>query len=303
LSLHPHDHIIQGERVRFAIISLPRPYAAQIDITLRPPYVYLIHSRLRVFAAFRIPAMQEVDVFAEHADWHTPEDGTQSVDFIRPEIILDLTTPYTIYHDLESSRPDGERFPYEDMRLTNITGVQFINPWSLQTDGSRDNATSFFITVSNSDESRAYLVRYEVTQSPQDGYVNRPVLKQIIQAKSPQLDIVSPTLVTDDFGTIWGTERGLLYAMDSADPSNDGPRINISLRGVNVPEPMLPRPMASKMIVYESSAHTMRHRVGFDAISGRKFKVLRTKIVISDYTPFSQAYPRPSSPDMRVDEV
>jgi len=287
LSNHPNDPIEEGER---------------IDITIRPPYVYLIHNRLRIFAAFRIPPMQYLDVFADTTDW--PEDGNlPPVDFIRPEIVLDLTSSYTLYHALEVIRPHGERVPYEHMRLSNITGVQFINPWSLQVDNSPENPIPFFITVSNSDGSHACLMRYDVTQSPRGGYVNRPLLKQIIDiAGGPSLDIVSPTLVTDDFGTFWGTERGLLYAVDSPYQLNSEEMQAAPVESMCDLDTILPQPVMSRIVVHESSQQTMRHRVGFDMVSGRKFKVVRSQITISDYLPHAQSPHTPSSSGMRVDE-
>jgi len=291
LSLHPHDHIEDGNE--------------RIDITIRPPYVYLIHSRLRLFAAFRIPVMQDLDVFADLPHWHTLDDDEHPVvPFVRPEIVLDLTAPYSIYNTLELACPEGERFAYEEMRLSNITGVQFINPWSLQMDTPSENAIPFFITVSNSNGSRAYLMRYDVSQSWRGRDVNRPLLKQIIETSSPSLDIVSPTVVTDDFGSFWGTEGGLLYAVDSRTPEIDKNESVYSMDSMDDLESILPDPLPARMIVHEGSAHSMRHRVGYDVISGRKFKVLRSQIVISDFVPRAQlSFNPPLSSDILVDEA
>jgi hypothetical protein len=236
--------------------------------------------------------MHELDVFTEHAYRGAFGNGAQQeIDCIRPELVVDLTCSRSIYNVLEVGRPEELRFSYEDIRLSNITGVQFINPWSLQQDDLAENTIPFFVTITSSDNSRACLLRYDVTQFGFGSYVNRPVLKQAVQTQGHQLEIVSPTIITDDYGTIWGTESGLLYVLDTIPRESTGERCPIFSRSA-IPDPgqmRSSRDVASRIIVNETFAHTMRHRVGFDTISGRTFKVLRSTIVISDYVTHAQA--------------
>jgi hypothetical protein len=225
--------------------------------------------------------MQELDVFADHQTSQTSFEGMHpEVEFIRPELVVDITAPFPIYHTLEEVRPKESRFSYEDLRLSNITGVQFINPWSIQDEGLFENTIPFFVTVSNSNGSRACLMRYNVTHYANGTYVNRPILEQVTITSSPQLEIVSPTLIIDDFGTIWGTEGGLIYVTDLS----RGTTGTSGQYSSDTFHPVLLAPINfSRIIIHEESANTMRHRVGFDPISGRKFKVFRTAITVDDY--------------------
>ena len=259
--------------------------------------MYVVHSRLRLFAAFRIPEMQELDIFRRYPEYEADPD----VDIIRPEIIVDLTVPNAIYKSLESVLPEDQRRSYDEVRLSNITGVQFINPWTLQDDKASESMIPFFVTATNSDETQACLMRYDVTHSAYGSYVNRPILKQVTLTKSPSLEIASPTIIVDDYGTVWGTEGGLLYVIDiNRLPTVSGSRsgaVELSQSSINSASHQQrvwtqPTSDSSQIIVHEDLAHTMRHRVGFDYISGRKFKVLRTDITISDYVPRAQARQR-----------
>lgn len=227
--------------------------------------------------------------------WSTsPNPRTSSpphVELIRPEMVVDLTVSWPIYNMLESNCRDPAGTPYEDLSLTNIQGVQFINPWNLQYDNdSSESVIPFFLTVTDSNESAACFLRYDVRQSREmGGQVHRPILKQLITLPTDStFDIVSPTVLGDDCGSMWGTEEGLLYAPDvSQDPVMNfrGP---VKYRGLTGEEVEKRFVVPSRMIVRDNSGIMMRHRVGFDAISGKKFKVLRNTIVISEYTAYSR---------------
>lgn len=223
----------------------------QVDISIHPPYIFLLHSELRIFAAFKIPTLTSTDPIL-----------TEEVPFIRPHLICPLSLP-------------------------TIFAVQFINPWtyasdssvSLSSSGITQTSISFYLTVVERITRRLQFLRYDVCvwSHPLTGaHVQVPTLRQRISLDTrDNHDLISPSVVSDELSTFWGTSTGIVYVPDRVESLNSS-----SFGGI---EYQVAAVMSQRISQSGDNGPITKPRIAIDAISGKRLVIQGDALIVEEF--------------------
>lgn len=212
--------------------------------------MFILHSGLRIFAAFKIPPLSATDPIT-----------TREIPTLRPHLICPFALP-------------------------TIFAVQFINPWthiedcssSLASSGIKQTSLSFYLTVLDRLTRKPQFLRYDLciwTHCITGVHVHPPILRQRISLEDRENhDLISPSIVMDELDTFWGTSEGIVYVPDEADP--------LSLSYVGGVDQEVTIVNSRRISFNGDDGPILKPRISIDAISGRRLVIQGDELIMEE---------------------